>query len=60
MDNATEYMAGINPPSEVEQLRESVAYLQRALRVAKEEIGRLQDALERERKRPTPHDGDRY
>jgi predicted RNase H-like nuclease (RuvC/YqgF family) len=46
MDNATEYMAGINPPSEVEQLRESVAYLERALRESKQEIGRLQDELE--------------
>ncbi len=34
MDNATEYMAGINPPSEVERLRQEVEGLRKALREA--------------------------
>ena len=61
MDNATEWMAGINPPTEAERLRADVAHLERKLQAANQEIGRLRDELERARfYQPTRDDRDRY
>jgi Ni,Fe-hydrogenase III large subunit len=59
MDNATEYMAGINPPSEVEQLRTLVQQLERKILALTMENHRLEAAL-KDARGPVRHDWDRY